>query len=414
MKNALFVFLFSAAVVFGMLSPGYCETGVTDTEIHIGQWGPQSGPAASWGAPVRGMDAYFKWINANGGIHGRKLVHHYFDDGYNPARTIAGVKQLQEQRGMFAWVGGVGTATGLAVKDYLMAKKIPWIAPVAGSRHWVSPPQKYLFNVMPLYLGDAQLLIDYAVKKLGKKSIAIVYQEDDYGLQGLEGTKYALEKYNMELAAAVPVTLGDSVMRPHAMRLSLSKADAVLLFISPIAASRIIGTGKAMNYAPQWMSSSPCVDCPLMIEITQGLYEGVITANFGNRAAGEKVGDLQHINNPRHKLMAKYKKEVYEKFAARDERWGYLFVAGIGLAEPFVEAMKRAGRDLTREKLVEELEKMENFRGILGRITYKPFDPEDPLTRIGQQEVFLHQCTADGGSRILTDWIETEYIPLSH
>jgi branched-chain amino acid transport system substrate-binding protein len=116
------------------------------------------------------MDAYFKWINANGGIHGRKLVHHYFDDGYNPARTIAGVKQLQEQRGMFAWVGGVGTATGLAVKDYLMAKKIPWIAPVAGSRHWVSPPQKYLFNVMPLYLGDAQLLIDYAVKKLGRKA----------------------------------------------------------------------------------------------------------------------------------------------------------------------------------------------------------------------------------------------------
>jgi branched-chain amino acid transport system substrate-binding protein len=364
MKKALFVFLFGAVVVFGMLSPGYCEIGVTDTEIHIGQWGPQSGPAAAWGAVARGTDAYFKWINANGGIHGRKLVHHYFDDGYNPARTIAGVKQLQEQRGMFAWVGGVGTAPGLAVKEYLMGKKIPWIGPAPGPGTG-SPRRRNTFSMfIPCISGMRSCWSNMPLKKMGKKSIAIVYQEDDYGEQGLAGTKYMLEKYNMELAAAVPVALGDSDMRPHAMRLSRSKADAVLLFISPVAASRIIGIGKAMNYAPQWMSSSTCGDCPLMIEITQGLYEGVITSSFGMLEAGEKVGDLQHINNPRHKLVAKYKNEVYEKFAARDERWGYTFVVGIGLAEPFVEAIKRAGRDLTRERLVEELEKMENFRDL--------------------------------------------------
>lgn len=412
MKKALLATLFSAVFVFGVFSPGHCEIGVTDTEIHIGQWGPQTGPAAPWGAVSRGTDAYFKWINANGGIHGRKLVHHYFDDGYNPARTIAGVKQLQEQRGMFAWVGGVGTAPGLAVKEYLMEKKIIWVGPAAGSRHWITPPKKYLFNVYPLYLGDAQLLVEYAVNKLGKKSIAVVYQEDDYGLQGLEGTKLALKKYNMYLAASVPVAMGDSDMRPHAMRLRSSNADAVLLFITPVGASRIIGIGKAMNYAPQWMSSSTCGDCPLMIDLTQGLYEGVITASFGMLDADEKIGDLQHINDPKHKLMAKYKAEVFGKFAARDERWGYTFTAGIGLAEPLVEAIKRAGRDLTREKVVEELEKLENFQGVLGRITYKPFDPKDPLTRIGQQEIFLHQCTADGGSRILTDWSETEFVPM--
>jgi len=283
MKKTLLVTLFSTVFVFGVFSPGHCEIGVTDTEIHIGQWGPQTGPAAPWGAVARGTDAYFKWINANGGIHGRKLVHHYFDDGYNPARTIAGVKQLQERTGIFAWVGGVGTATGLAVKEYIMAKKTPWVGPAAGSRHWVTPPQKYLFNVYPLYLGDAQLLVEYAVSKLGKKSIAIVYQEDDYGLQGLEGTKLALEKYNMKLAASVPVAMGDSDMRPHALRLRSSNADAVLLFTTPVGASRIIGIGKAMNYAPQWMSSSTCGDCPLMIELTQGLYEGVITASLHQR-----------------------------------------------------------------------------------------------------------------------------------
>lgn len=413
MKKTLLATLFSALFVFGVFSPGHCEIGVTDTEIHIGQWGPQTGPAAPWGAVARGTDAYFKWINANGGIHGRKLVHHYFDDGYNPARTIAGVKQLQERTGIFAWVGGVGTATGLAVKDYLMEKKVIWVGPCAGSRHWSSPPQKYLFNVYPSYLGDAQLLTEYAVKKLGKKSIAIVYQKDDYGEQGLEGTKYALEKYNMKLAAVVPVAVGDTDLRPHVLELSRSGADAVFLFVTPVGASRIIGTGKVMNYAPQWMSTTTCGDCPLMIDMTQGLYEGVITASFGMVDPANNIGVIQYINDPKHKLLAKYKKEVYDQFASRDERWGYTFTAGIGLAEPLIEAIRRAGRGLTRERVVEELEKLENFQGVLGKITYKPFDPKDPLTRIGTQAVFLHQCTKDGGARILTDWVETEYIPMS-
>ena len=130
---------------------GLAEEGVTDTEIHIGQWGPQTGPAAPWGAVARGTDAYFKMINAEGGINGRKLIHHMFDDAYNPAKTKAGVKELQESIGMFAWVSGVGTAPGLSVKDYLMERKIPWVGPSAGSLHWIEPPRKYLFAVYPLY-----------------------------------------------------------------------------------------------------------------------------------------------------------------------------------------------------------------------------------------------------------------------
>ena len=122
MKKKLLSILLAAAMVFGISFYAVAEEGVTDTEIHIGQWGPQTGPAAAWGSVARGTDAYFKMINDEGGINGRKLVLHMFDDGYNPAKTKAGVKELQEGTGMFAWVSGVGTATGLAVKDYLMEK----------------------------------------------------------------------------------------------------------------------------------------------------------------------------------------------------------------------------------------------------------------------------------------------------
>ena len=99
------------------------------------------------------------------------------------------------------------------------------------------------------------------------------------------------------------------------------------------------------------------------------------------------------------------------KYAGKDERWGLFYYAGILFAEPLVEAIKRCGRDLTREKLVAVLEKMQNFKGIMANISYKPFDPKDPMSRLGQKEVFLQQCMEGGKSKILTDWVETEYIP---
>lgn len=413
MKKTLFTVIFCVFLLLGIAPAGHSEVGVTDTEIHIGQWSPQTGPAAAWGAVARGTDAYFKWINANGGIHGRKLVHHYFDDAYNPAKTIAGVKQLQEQTGMFAWASGVGTACGLAVKDYLMENKILWVGPSSGSRHWVTPPQKHLFNVYPLYLGDAQLLTEYAISEMDKKKLAVVYQEDDYGKQGLEGAEFVLKKHDMELAEAVPVSLSDTDMRPHAMKLRKADADAVLLFVTPGHVARLLGTAKAMNFEPQWMSTTTCGDFPLMMAITKGLYEGVITASFGMMNPTGRVGEVEDFQNPSHELMATYKKEVFNQFAAKDERWGMTFCAGIGFVEPLIEGIRRAGPDLTREKVVEEMEKMENFQGIMGRISYAPYNPEDPLCRIGQQEIFLQQCTKDGGAKILTEWQNTEFIPMS-
>lgn len=398
---------------FGFALNAAAEEGVTDTEIHIGQWGPQTGPAAPWGAVSRGTDAYFKMINAEGGIHGRKLVHHYFDDAYNPAKTVAGVKQLQEETGMFAWVSGVGTATGLAVKDYLMERKIPWVGPSAGSRHWVEPPSKYLFNTYPLYLGDAQLLSHYAVNTLGFKRIAIAYQNDDYGKQGLQGAEKQLAKSGLKLVEQIPVNLADTDMKPHIMKFSGAKAEAVLMFVSPGHVARLIGTGKAMQFNPQWMTTTTCGDIPLMMAITQGLYAGTILASFGMMHPDQVgIGNLEDVNDSTHPLLKKYYTDAYKKYAAAEERWGLTFAAGFGFVEPFVEGLKRAGKDLTRDKLVAEMEKITDFHGIMGTVSYKPFDPNDPMSRVGQNEVFLCQATPDGKYKVLTDWVKTEYIPM--
>jgi branched-chain amino acid transport system substrate-binding protein len=411
-KNLLYVFAVMVVMLFGLTLTASAEEGVTDTEIHVGQWGPMTGPAAAWGAVARGTDAYFKMINAEGGIHGRKLVHHYFDDAYNPAKTLAGVKQLQEETGMFAWVSGVGTAPGLAVKDYLMERKIPWLGPSAGSRHWVEPPNKYLFNIYPLYLGDAQVLCQYAVSTLGFKRIAIAYANDDYGKQGLEGAEKQLAKYGMKLVEQIPVNITDTDMKPHIMQLKKAEAEAVLMFIYPGHVARLQGTGKAMQFEPQWMTTSTCSDVPLMMYITKGGYAGTIFATFAE--PGEmQIGRLEDANNPSHPLLQKYYKEAFEKYAAKEERWGLTFSAGIAYVEPFVEALKRCGRDLTREKLVAEMEKMKNFRGIMGPVNYAPFDPNDPTCRLGTSAVWVGQATADAKTKILTYWTPTDYIPMS-
>jgi len=392
-RRLLAVLLVTGVLVSGLCSGVMAEEGVTDTEIHIGSWGPQTGPAAAWGSVPRGTDAYFKMINANGGINGRKIVYHSFDDSYNPAKTKAGVKELQEGTGMFAWVVGVGSSPGLAVRDYLMERKIPWVGPAAGSLHWVKPPHKYLFGVYPLYYKEAKALVRYAVENLGKKRVAVAFQNDEYGKNGLKGAIDELAAHNLKPVALVPVEFKDTDMKPHVMKLRRSNADMVLLWTSVGHAVRLVGTSKAMKFAPQFMSTSTCSDFPLMIHISKGLWEGVITAAFG---------ELPDSDNP---LLQTYKAEAYGKFAAPKERWGVFYYAGILFAEPLVEAIKRCGRDLTRERLVKELEGLRNFKGIGPVVNYKPFDPKDPNSRQGTHATFLVQCLKGGKSKKLTDWI---------
>ena len=386
------------AMVFGLTFNAMAEEGLTDTEIHLGQWGPQTGPAAPWGSVSRATGDYFKMINAEGGINGRKIVYHMFDDAYNPAKTKAGVKELQEGTGMFAWACGVGTTPGLAVRDYILERKIPWVGPATGSSHWIDPPNKYLFAVYPLYYIESKALVRYGVEEMGFKRVAIAYLNDDYGKNGLTAARKELISHGMKLVAEVPVELRDQDMKPHVMKLRQSKADMVLLWVTPTHAARIIGTSKAMKFAPQFMTVSTCSDFPLMMALSKGLFLGVIATTFG---------ELPDSTSP---LMQKYKKDAFGQFAAKGERWGLFYYAGILFVEPLVEGLKRAGKDLTREKLVYELENLKGFRGIGGEVGYDIFNPNNGYaSRGGMKDVFIIQCLEGGKAKKLTDWMKVQY-----
>ncbi|MBU2497468.1 MAG: ABC transporter substrate-binding protein, partial [Proteobacteria bacterium] len=121
----------------------------------------------------------------------------------------------------------------------------------------------------------------------------------------------------------------------------------------------------------------------------------VITGNFG---------ELPDAQTP---LMLKYK-QAFDKYAAKGERWGVFFYAGMGFVEPMVEGLKRTGRNLTRERFVKAMEGIQGFKGVFGRIDYGPFDPSDIYCRQGQKEVFLTECLEGGKAKKLTDWMEPD------
>jgi branched-chain amino acid transport system substrate-binding protein len=376
---------YAVLMTFMFVPMALAERGVTDTEIRIGQWGPQTGPAALWGAVARGTGCYFDMINAEGGINGRKITYFLRDDGYMPPRTKAIAKELVEDKQVFAMVSGVGTATGMAVKRYLHKKKVPWVGPATGSTHWAFPPTKYLFAVYPLYVDEAAILINYAVKELGKKRIAFFYQNDDYGKEGLLGAELALEKFGMKLVAAVSAEPLDTDLSSHAMKLKQANPDCVLMWVLPKHGAIILGTAAKIGLKTQWMTTSTLSDIPIMYKISKGLFKDVIYDTFGE------------LPDSQHPLMKKYK-QAHDKFAPKD-RWGIFFYAGFIFAEPMVEGLKRAGRNLTADSFAKAMESLKDFQGIGPKIS---FGPEQ---RQGARSIFLAKVLEGGKIQRLSDWM---------
>lgn len=371
------------------------EEGITDTEIHIGQYGPLSGVAQAWGKTIWGPKLLFAYVNAQGGIHGRKLVLDYFDDSYNPAKTMHGVKDLQEHKGIFAWVGGVGTENGLRIKDYLMKRKIPWVGPFSGSSAWITPPHEYLFTIFPQSKYEGRLITRYVGNILKKKNIAIIYQDDGFGREALGGVKSELRKHpEMKLTAAIPVSKKERKLEPYVNNLRKSKPDIVLLWVNPFAAVKVLHISKLMHFEPVWMSPSPLSDYEYLYPKSRKLIEGLISVHY---VTMDKSGI-----EPFRRFWEENKDQLdIPEFTE-------FLIGSLGYAEPLVAALKHCGRDLTREKFVHEMEKIKNYKGVIGSIAYGPFDPDNPDCRIGMKKIYMSQCLPDGKKRILTDWFDDQ------
>ena len=377
-----------AVLCVANVAPAAPPAGFDDNEIRIGQWGPQTGPAAPWGSVARGSKLLFDIVNEEGGINGRKIKYFIRDDMYNPAQTVGVVKELVERQGIFAFVGGVGSAPGMAVKDYLAANKIPWVGPSAADQDFVNPINPYLFAVYPLYRDEANVLTKYIVEKLKMKKIGILYQNDAYGKDALEGVKERLATYKMSLVAEIPVEPTEKDFASQVLRLKNSGAEAVLLYVNPTAAVITLKTSANVGFKPQWVSANTLSDYPLMFKITGGLWEGVITGAFG---------EVPDSKNP---LMVKYRDA--SKRLTPQERWGTFYYAGILFADPIVEALKKVGRNLSTEAVLKALNSIKDYQTIGPKITWTEKQHQ------GTDSLMIQKCGPNASYIQLQGWMAND------
>jgi branched-chain amino acid transport system substrate-binding protein len=346
-----------------MAAAGPKVAGVTDTEVTIGWTTPLSGPAALWGSTGLGGKAWADYVNAQGGVNGRKIKVILKDDGYNPARALA---NLQEMKGkIFAVSGLLGTAVVHTTRDFFPENKVLLINAYGNTRMWLEWPKdklRYVFIAYPDYEDEAEWLADFAVEWQGSKKLVVFYQNDDYGKLGLAGVQKAMKKLSgkAELAAAVPYEVTERALGTHALKLKESGADTLILYTSPTHGPNIIKETAKVGYRPKIMTSFPLAD-PIMYKLAGELWEGVYPALPAHLGA---IGFDPAANRALAQIKKANPKIPSDNFA----------VFGASTMMHLVEGLKRAGRNLTTESMIKGMESIKRWQAEAGGavVTYGP------------------------------------------
>ena len=336
--------------------------GVTDTEVVIGATTPLSGPAAAWGTTALGAEAWAKYVNEQGGVHGRKIRVELKDDGYNPGRSVANVTEMKDS--VFALVGLLGTAVLNANKDNIAEAKLPTIWPYGNPQVFAKQPReklKYVFMVYPDYGDEGEFLVQQAAKLEKAKKVAVFFQNDDYGKGGLEGVKRGVRGLGgaVSIAAEVSYEVADRELGTHALKIKDSGADTVVFYSTVTHGANLIKEMAKVGYRPKIFASFPLGDRHTMFRLLGDLWEGAyynVTGAVPGEPEADRIIEILLKQEPKFKGR--------ESFA----------LAGAVAMMATVEGLKRAGRNLTRENFIEAMESIKNWtpEKITAPITWGP------------------------------------------
>lgn len=354
-------FTFILALV--LLVNVFAEVGVYNDKVVIGSFQALSGAYAVIGQEMtKGMKAYFNWINSRGGIHGRKIELIVADDQLNPAKTVVEVKRLVEQDKVFAIVGGLGTYGCLAVMDYLEQNKVPFVYQGAGTSKLVFPPKRYIFGVQPDYTLEGTLIAKYVGEIAKFKAPAIVYMNNDIGLEGYAAFKERLSTYKMTPSVEISYNPADTDYSGPVIKLVEKNPDVIVIYGLITDTIRWIKTIRDYGLDSKIITIYPNAD-PSFIKLAGKYAEGVIFTGWVPLATPDRPDFVRDYQRAISIFQQTYPKEIPSSYA----------VAGFIAAEVFTEGLVRAGKNLTREGLVKALESFKNWDGILSKdITWGP------------------------------------------
>jgi branched-chain amino acid transport system substrate-binding protein len=324
--------------------------GVSDTEIKLGtHFALSQSPAAAYAPIIYGMRAYFDYINDQGGVNGRKINFIIGDDHYNPSDSLEVVRKLVEQDDVFAIVGGLGEACHSAVYKYLEERGIPDLFITAGLLKWSEPVAKTRFAGSVDFVTEGRMLGKYVVENYPGKKLGLLLQNDEMGTDSEKGLNMALEGSDLQIVDKEHYEAMDFDATAQTQRLRNAGAEVIIAFAIPPQAANLVKTAReTLSWDVPVLVSGIDVSDIFVSLAGAANAEGVVSIVMGHQIyETDQPAIKQHI-------------EIMQKYGQGTEPSNFTLY-GQGMAELTVEGLKRAGRDLTRDSLVNALESIRGW-----------------------------------------------------
>ena len=343
----------SAVLALCMIAVAACggsstqaEPGVTSTSIKLGITIAKSGVAAAYGTIADASNAYFKYVNDQGGVNGRKIDYKIVDDAYNPAQTVPLTKQLVEQDQVFAMFGGLGTQPQTAVRDYLNLKKVPQLFVASGATTFMADFSSHSYTIgwQPPYQGESRIYAKDVIANHPNAKIGVLYQNDDYGQDYLKGLTDGLGSSATMIVSkeSYDTTAADTLSQLS--KLKASGANTLFIFATPSFAIKSLVIVTKIGWEPTIYLNS--VSNPQV-------YMGVA---FKAGAALKNVTSVSYIKDPTDPQWAsddgmKLYMTVIKNCSTCNVNDGFN-IYGVAIAYTMVEVLKQAGSNLTRANVM--------------------------------------------------------------
>jgi len=377
--------IISLVLIVGLATSAFAaDPGVTKDKIIIGANLPlQSGFAAGAKQLRDGADAYFEYINDAGGIHGRKIERLVENDSYNPQQAVAVVKKLVDRDGVFAIVSTIGTSTNLAILPFLVQRGVPFINPGGGDDRLNRPTDRIIFAWVPPGTINGMDMLNYALDTLKAKRVGIFYQNDKFGKDPRDGVVEGLAKRGMKPVGEATYIPSDVDVSAQVIALKRADADIVIMACIPKPGSLFLIEAQKLGWKPQFLGMNTMAD-----PITPGLAGSALDGMYINFFTAVETMENPELKKA-NEILAKYRPDTKPGY------WSYLGMSG---AIVFVEGAKRAGRDLTRDKLIAAIETFKDVQvGVVPPLTFGPGNH-------GNADKFGYAIWKDGKLKVLKAW----------
>ena len=341
-------------------SGGAAQVGITKDTVTIGATFPLTGVAAPGYSEIpSGAQAYFDYVNANGGVNGRKIKYIVRDDGYDPTTTSEVTNELVLKDQVFAMLGALGTPTHSAVVDFLNSEKVPDLFVSSGSIQWGNDPKAkpYTFGWQPDYEIEGKIIGQWVAKNMPDAKVGLFLQDDDLGVDSEKGVRRYIDKQIVKVAK---YTAGNTDVAPQIAALKASGADLVLGFNVPAYTALSQLVALKLSYKPKWFYANIGADPELIGSLLSKFSEGAVgKANpLDGVLTTEYIPGVDATDNAWVQLWQK----VWDKYGKNGHLTNYR-IYGMSEAYAFVQALQAAGKNPTRKGIVDAVEKMGGVAG---------------------------------------------------